>query len=198
MSLDVFASLPVHSGHFRLESGYHADQWIDLERLFVDPSKTESMIAALAERLRPYKCSAICGPLTGGAFLAQRLAVMMGASFYYAARLPAEQTAAVFGVEYDIPPSVRKRVRGARVAVVDDVISAGSSVRATMAALSRAAASSVVVGSLLTLGEVGVGHLLERGVPLETLERRSFAAWKPGNCPLCASGAPLENPDERR
>jgi len=197
MSLDVFASLPVHSGHFLMESGYHADQWIDLERLFVDPSKTEAMIAALADRLRPYKCSAICGPLTGGAFLAQRLAVLMGTSFYYAQRLPSERTASVFSVEYEIPISVRNRVRGARVAVVDDVISAGSSVRATLAALSRAAASTVVVGSLLTLGEIGAGHLAERGVPLETLERRDFNAWKPGDCPLCVSGVALENPGER-
>jgi len=192
VSLDVFASLPVHSGHFLLESGYHADQWIDLERLFVDPPKTEAMIAELADRLRPHRCSAVCGPLTGGAFLAQRLAMMMGASFYYAEPLPAAAKAALFAAEYQLPAGVRNRVRGARVAVVDDVISAGSSVRATMAALSRAAASTVVVGSLLTLGDVGVAHLAERGVPLETLERRSFTAWKPDDCPLCASGVPLD------
>jgi orotate phosphoribosyltransferase len=197
MPLDVFASLPVHSGHFLMESGYHADLWIDLERLFIEPAKTEPMIAALAERLRAHNCAAICGPLTGGAFLAQRLAAIMGTSFYYTERLPSEQTAAVFSVEYALPPAVRNRVRGARVAVVDDVISMGSSVRATMAALSRAAASTTVVGSLMTLGDVGVSHLMERGVPLETLERRTFTAWQPSGCPLCASGVPLEKPGER-
>lgn len=85
---------------------------------------------------------------------------------------------------------------GERVALVDDVISAGSSVRATGAALAAAGATTVVVGSLLVLDKQAVDHFAARGVPVVALAHQPVNLWLPNACPLCAEGMPLEDPTQ--
>ena len=191
---DILPPLPSLQGHFLLESGYHTDQWLDLDALFVDPNEIAPLTAALAEKLRGHSISAVCGPLFGGAFLAQAVAGTLGGRFYYTQRVDAMAKPGLFKAEYRLPPELKRRVRGERVAVVDDVISAGSSVRATIAALDEADASTIVVGTFLVLGATGAQHLANVGLPLETLDRREFAFWSPHDCPLCRVGTALEEP----
>ena len=191
---ELLATLPIRNGHFLLESGYHTDTWLSLDLLFVNPSRIAPMVTELAERLRCHEWSAVCGSLMGGAFLAQTLATVLDTAFYYTEPMAASRRAGLFAVEYRLPPGLRQRARGLRVAVVDDVISAGSSVRATVAALSAAGASIAVVGSLMTLGDVGRTHFASLGVPLESLAHRDLTLWKPADCPLCRDRSPLEDP----
>ena len=194
MSEDVLDALPARRGHFLLESGYHADLWLTLDAMFGEPARVAPLVDALADRLRPHGVTAICGPLLGGAFLAQALAAVLGAAFYYAEPAPAPADAGLFRAEYRLPAALLRRVRGERVAVVDDVISAGSSVRATIAALASASASVAVVAAPLVLGDAAVTYFAREGVPMEMLAHRGFSLWPPDACPLCRDGVPLEDP----
>ncbi len=196
MSADILAGLPARRGHFLLESGYHTDLWLTLDELFSDPATLAPLVGVLADRLRPHGALAVCGPLLGGAFLAQAISTTLGARFYYTEPVPAPPGDALFTAEYRLPPALRRPVHGQTVAVVDDVISAGSSVRATVAALAAAGATTVVLGALAVLGEQALNHFAQQGVPVETLQRRSFDLWTPVDCPLCQSGQPLEDPRE--
>ncbi len=109
---DILAALPARRGHFLLESGYHTDLWLTLDALFVDPLRVAPLVAALAHRLRPHEVSAVCGPLLGGAFLAEALAMILGVGFYYTESRPAPTHAELFEAEYQLPPALRPRVRG--------------------------------------------------------------------------------------
>jgi orotate phosphoribosyltransferase len=82
-------------------------------------------------------------------------------------------------------------VEGERVALVDDAISAGSSVRATKSVLDKAGALTVVAGALITFGDTGQCYFNKHGIPVEAIEHREFTMWNPDQCPLCASGEPL-------
>lgn len=194
MTGDILSALPARRGHFLLESGYHTDLWLTLDAVFVDPAKIAPQVAALADKLRPHAVTAVCGPLLGGAFLAQAIASTLGARFYYTEPGPAPPGPGLFRAEYRLPPELSRRARGERVAVVDDVISAGSSVRATIAALGAAGASTAVVAALVVLGDAAVAHFAEQRVPVETLGRHDFTLWKPADCPLCQVGPPLVDP----
>ena len=196
MTEDILAALPARRGHFLLESGYHTDIWLSLDELFAEPATVAPLVATLADRLRPHLAVAVCGPLLGGAFLAQAIATTLGVRFYYTEPLVAPRDGALFTAKYQLPPALRRPVRGQPIAVVDDVMSAGSSVRATVAALASAGASTVVVGALLVLGNAALMHFAEQDVPVETLQRRSFDLWKPSDCPLCGAGIPLGDPRE--
>ena len=180
-------------GHFRLESGHHGALWLDLDPLFADPRRVEPFVTALASALRPHAPQAVCGPLLGGAFLAQLVARDLGAQFCFTERLPPAEGRGLYEVRYRLPPAFAARLRGQRVAIVDDVLSAGSALRGTLAALEACGAVPVAAGALLVLGGVGAGALAERGIPVAAVARDAYELWPPAACPLCAAGAPLED-----
>jgi orotate phosphoribosyltransferase len=186
--------LPIRHGHFLLESGLHAELWIDLDALFVDPKRIEPDLAALSALIAQHDVTAICGPLLGGAFVAQALALRLGLRFFFTERAKPSDDGGLYQAVYRLPSAQRKQVVGERLAVVDDVISAGSSVRATVAELESAGASVQVVGALLLLGNKASEHFATRQIPLVAPAMRAFEMWEPEHCPHCSVGTPLQKP----
>ena len=181
-------------GHFRLESGHHSNLWLDLEGLFVQPAAVRPFVTRLARALRPHKVAGVCGPLVGGAFLAQMLATALKAEFFFTERVIPGEGDGLYQAQYHLPPVARSRVRDKRLAIVDEAISAGSAVRGTYAELQGHGAEAVVIGALLVLGTAASPYFAERGVPIEAVARVPFDLWVAAECPLCASGEPLEDP----
>jgi orotate phosphoribosyltransferase len=188
----AMALLAARSGHFLLESGHHGDLWLELDGLFWSTGAVEPLVAALAERIRPYEVDVVCGPLVGGALLAQLVAARLGAGFCYTERTATGS--GLYAAAYRVPDVLRSRLAGTRVAIVDDVVNAGSAVRATLAAVGAAGAEVVAFGALLTLGSTPATVAADAGLPLEALGTRPTEIWEPGRCPRCATGEPLEAP----
>jgi len=180
-------------GHFRLESGHHGGLWLDLDPLFVHTQRVAPLATALAHALRPYGADAVCGPLLGGAFLAQLVAQALGVDFYFTERVAPADAAGLFRVRYRLPPALASRVRGKRLAIVDDVMSAGSALRGTFAELQAHGGTVVAAGALLVLGQTGADFFAGQGIPVEAFARDDYPLWLPDDCPLCAAGVPLED-----
>ena len=153
---ELVSQLPGRIGHFRLESGHHSDLWIDLELLCLRPEFVQQRAAELAARLAPHRVDAVCGPLVEGAFVALLVAARPGRRVLLHGALCAAEDdglgATLFPVDYRLPPVLRARLRGKRVAIVNDVISAGSAVRGTFEDLQSCGANTVAVASLAVLG----------------------------------------------
>jgi orotate phosphoribosyltransferase len=128
---------------------------------------------ALAGLLRPYRPEVVCGPLTGGAYVAFAVASALDVAFAWSTPPDYAVTGAVAG----------------RVAIVDDAVNAGSAVTSTAAALTGA--DLVVVGALLTLGGTPAAIA---GAPVECLATLDSALWPAASCPRCAAGSPLDTP----
>ncbi len=180
-------------GHFRLESGHHGGLWLDLDPLFAQPRRIAPFVAALADAIRPHDVSVVCGPLLGGAFLAQHVARSLDVEFCFTEREMPAEAAGLYQARYLLPRAFASRVRDRRVAMVDDVMSAGSALRGTFAELSAHGASPVVAGALLVLGSAGADFFAEEGVAVEAVGREGYELWPPDACPLCAAGVPLED-----
>jgi orotate phosphoribosyltransferase len=193
MDDQVVSLLTARHGHFRLESGHHGDLWLDLDCLFLRPAALRRFVAELAGRLAAHRPDAVGGPLVGGALLAQMVAAELGAEFYYAERFVRPPGDGLSPVDYRIPAGLRGSLRGKAVAVVDDVINAGSAVRGTVAGLETCGARPVAVGALLVLGSAAARFAAGAGVPLEGLAHRPAGLWAPPDCPLCAAGVPLDD-----
>ena len=130
--LDIVSA---REGHFLLESGYHSALWLDLDSLFTEPRRVAPLVRNLARGISPYQPSIVCGPLIGGALLAQLVAGELGIEFSYTQRVTTAETTDLYNARYALPAAYQSRVRRKRVALVDDVMSAGSSLRATCATL---------------------------------------------------------------
>jgi hypothetical protein len=70
-------------------------------------------------------------------------------------------------------------------------------VRGTYAELKAHGAQPCVVGALLLLGSAASDFFAQQGVPLTSVAQLPYELWKPGECPLCVSGVPMEDPVAR-
>jgi orotate phosphoribosyltransferase len=188
----LLLSVRARRGHFKFESGHHGDFWLDLETLCVRPAAISASAADLAARLRPHGVDVVCGPLNEGAFIALMVATALDCDFTYAERFAHPTRDALFPVEYRLPGAQHSLVRGRRVAIVNDVISAGSAVRGAYEHLQVLGAQVVAVGSLAVLGTSFVTFARERTLPLEALAHVPHNVWTPADCPLCEQGVPIE------
>jgi orotate phosphoribosyltransferase len=171
-------------GHFDLGTGYHGDVWLDLDALFLRPSRLRPYVEWLAERLREHSPDAVCGPLEGGAFLAYAVADRLGVAFLAGYRSPGQATG------YHLP-SVPGGIGGWRVAVVDDAVNAGTAVAACLRELQARGAVPVAVAALLALGEASAMVPASLGVPFYPAGTMPSRAWPAPECPLCAGGVPV-------
>ncbi|MFL5639165.1 MAG: orotate phosphoribosyltransferase [Gemmatimonadaceae bacterium] len=179
-------------GHFQLESGHHSELWLDLDALFASPRRVEPFVAALADMIRPFAPAVVCGPLVGGAFVAQLVARVLDTDFCFTERMPREEDG-LYQTRYRLPAAFVDRVHGRRVAIVDDVMSAGSALRGSYDDLQTHRALPVAAGALLVLGTVGTEFFRARQLPVVAVARDKFSLWLPGDCPLCREGLPVED-----
>jgi orotate phosphoribosyltransferase len=181
------------SGHFRFESGHHGDRWLEPDLLLQRPTALRPFAIALSQRLRRHDFRVVCGPLTGGAFLAEMVAEQCDVAFAFAERFAPAPSDALYQVRYRIPTALRDGLRGATVAIVNDVTNAGSAVRGTYEDLLACGARPVALGTLIAFGAWSTRFAHDHDLALEALERLENNLWTPDECPLCAAREPLED-----
>jgi orotate phosphoribosyltransferase len=180
-------------GHFRLESGHHGNLWLDLDSLLLRPAPLRRFSAALAVRFANLGIEAVCGPLVGGAFVAQAVAAELDLEFFFTERVATLGGGGLFTAAYRLPDMLRRRIGGKQVAIVDDAINAGSAVRATYLDLQACGARPAALGALLVLGCQAAQLADVWNVPLEGIAHLPNELWLPEACPLCITRIPLED-----
>ena len=183
----LVAAAGAERGHFAYESGHHGDLWLNLDALFLDARRVRDWAAALARSAARCRAELVCGPLTGGAFLAQAVAAELGASFLFAERLASAGEA----VQYRVPAALRRELDRKRVLLVDDAVNAGSALLSTLSDVLACGAEVTGFACLITLGGAAGDVARQEGVPLHTLASLERGMWTPAECPLCRSGVPL-------
>jgi orotate phosphoribosyltransferase len=177
-------------GHFDLGTGYHGDLWLDLDGLFLFPDRLRPDVERLAGRLGRYQPAAVCGPLSGGAYLALMNAGILGVAFLPVYPGPGLSQPGA----YRLAPALRDRIDGWRVAVVDDAINAGTAVRACCQELRDAGAVPVAVAALLAMGRASTVVTGTLGLPFHVGATMPSQVWPAAGCPLCQNGTPLDQP----
>ena len=165
----------VLKGHFLLTSGRHSDTYMQSAKLFVHPEEATKIVAALAEKVAPYKPEVVVSPAVGGIILGYELARQMGLTDIFAERENGEKT---FRRGFELK-------KGARVVVVEDVVTTGGSVKEVIA-LCRAHGAEVVACASVVDRSNGK---VEFDVPYVPLLSMEVTSWEAADCPLCKAGA---------
>lgn len=174
----------IKRGHFLLSSGKHSDQYVEKFDLLRQPAATSSVLANLAPRLDADTIDVVVGPTTGGILLAFELGRQLDRPTAYAERVDDGSTRREFrrGTTFSA---------GARVLVVDDILTTGGSIRETLDALS---AWDVVVTGIVVLLDRSGGRVAFGAIPVSPVASLAIDAWPASECPLCGAGVPLVKP----
>jgi orotate phosphoribosyltransferase len=190
MDDDLLDLMRARRGHFRLESGHHGDLWLEPDAVFDRPNRLAPFLETLAELVEAQHPDVVCGPLTGGAFVALQLARRLDADFCYTERTVDPSPGALYSARYTL--GGQPDLAGRRVAVVDDVINAGSATRSTLDALGVAGAEPVAIATLLALGDSVYRLAEQQDVTTAFVATRDNTLWKPEDCPLCHEGVAVD------
>ena len=146
------------TGHFILSSGLRSGIFLQCARVMMDPARGERLCAALAEKIRasgagPFDM--VASPAMGGVVVGYELARQLGLPSIFFERVEGHfQLRRGFTIE-----------PGARVLMMEDVVTTGLSSRECIAAIAREGGHTVAAACMVDRS----GGIADLGVPLTPL-----------------------------
>ena len=152
-------------GHFILTSGLRSPIFLQKARVFMHADKTEKLCRALAAKVRekvPGKIDYVVGPAIGGLIPAYESSRHMGVPAIWVEREDGEFRLRRFEIE-----------PGARVVIVEDIVTTGLSIRETVSCMQTLGAEVVAACCIIdrSAGKADVG------VPLVALAEYEVPAY---------------------
>lgn len=165
-----------------LSSGRHSDVYFEKFRILEQPEVLSALCTEIAGRFRA-ETEFVAGPLTGGIIIAFEVARQMNVQAVY--------------VETENGQKKLRRAKtlrkGAKVLVVDDVLTTGLSVRETMIAIQESGAEVIGVGVLIDRSE----GTQDFGCPLFAAYRVEAKSFPENEIPEWLSAIPVQKPGTR-
>lgn len=184
--IDVFRECgAVLEGHFILSSGLRSPVFLQKARVFMFPAQTEKLCRALADKIRrevPGRIDLVVSPALGGLIPGYETARHLGVPAVWVEREGGEFRLRRFEIE-----------PGARVVIVEDIVTTGLSSRETVAAITALGAEVVACACLIdrSAGKADVG------VPLVALAEYEVPAYHPDALPPELAALPAVKPGSR-
>lgn len=153
--LDIFRQCgAILDGHFILTSGLHSPTFIQKARVFMHADKTEKLCASLAKKIRDADLGPIdyvVGPAVGGIIPAYEVSRHLNIPNVWVEREDGVFRLRRFEME-----------KGARVVIVEDIVTTGLSIRETIASLTDIGANVLAAACLIdrSAGKSDVGAKL--------------------------------------
>ncbi|CAM5583831.1 Orotate phosphoribosyltransferase [Mycolicibacterium aubagnense] len=184
--LDIFRSAgAVLEGHFILTSGLRSPTFLQKARVFMHADKTERLCKALADKIRAEvegPVSYVVGPAVGGLIPAYETSRHLGVPAIWV-----EREQGVFRLRrFDIE-------KGARVVIVEDIVTTGLSIRETIECL-RDLGAEVLAAACIIDRSAGKADV---GVPLIALAQYEVPAYPADQLPPELAAIPPVKPGSR-
>jgi orotate phosphoribosyltransferase len=185
-ALDEFRSAgALLEGHFILSSGLHSPVFLQKMFVFQDPARTERVCRALAEKVRETfgAVDYVISPAVGGIVPGYETARHLGCKAIFVER---ENGVFVLRRGFTIP-------EGARVVMVEDIVTTGLSSRECLAALREHPGTILGAACLIDRS----GGKADLGAPLVSLVQLDIPAYAPGQLPPDLAALPAIKPGSR-
>lgn len=176
----------LREGHFVLSSGLHSPVFLQKNLVFARPERTERLCKALAEKIRAVApdVDLVISPAVGGIIPGYETARQLGVTSLYVERE---------GGEFKLRRGFTIH-EGAKIAMVEDIVTTGLSSRECIAAIEAAGGDVVVAACIVDRS----GGRADVGVPLVALATLDVPAYRPDALPPELAALPIEDPGSRR
>lgn len=182
----------ITDSHFVGTSGRHMGTYVNKDALFPHTALTSRICELLAEKNKDLPIDLVVGPALGGIILSQWTA-------YHLSRITGKEILSVYtekvpaadGSEDQIfRRSYDKIVEGKNVLVLEDTVTTGGSVKKVVKTV-RNVGGTVVQVCLMVNRDTATVNSESIGAPLAWLAELSAESYSEEECPLCASGVPV-------
>jgi orotate phosphoribosyltransferase len=176
-------------GHFILSSGLRSPVYLQCARVMMDPARGARLCGALAREVEALLSDIgetvdLCvSPAMGGVIVGYETARQLGLSSIFTERVDG---AFAFRRGFEMP-------EGARVLMVEDVVTTGLSSRECIAAIEAAGGRTVAAACLIDRS----GGRADVGVPLAPLVRLDAPTYNPEEVPPELAAIPAVKPGSR-
>ncbi len=180
------AANALRTGHFVLSSGLHSPMFLQKNLVFMDTERCERLCKALAEKITAAvgQVDVAISPAVGGIIPGYETARHLKVPSMYVEREGGEfKLRRGFHVE-----------PGARVVMVEDIVTTGLSSRECIAAIQKAGGDVVAAACIVDRS----GGKADVGVPLIALASLEVPAYPADNLPPELAAIPVEDPGSRR
>jgi orotate phosphoribosyltransferase len=176
----------LREGHFVLSSGLHSPVFLQKNLVFMRPDRTERLCKALAEKLRAEApgIDVVISPAVGAVIPGYETARWLNVPAMYVER---EGGAFKLRRGFGVKP-------GAKVAMVEDIVTTGLSSRECIQAIRDAGGDVVVAGCIVDRS----GGRADVGAPLVALATLDVPAYAADALPPELASVPIEDPGSRR
>lgn len=187
MVLDEFrAAGALLEGHFVLSSGLHSSRYLQCARVLMDPKRAERLCSALAEQVQSSGVGPIdmvISPAMGGVVVGYEMGRQLGVPAIFFERVEAKL---VMRRGFDI-------AKGARVLMVEDIVTTGLSSRECIAGIAAEGGNTVAAACLIDRS----GGKADVGVPLFALAQLLVPTFAADALPVELQGISAVKPGSR-
>ncbi len=176
----------LREGHFVLSSGLHSPVFLQKNLVFARPDRTERLCKALADKIRALApdVDLVISPAVGGIIPGYETARQLGVASLYVER---EGGSFKLRRGFAIHP-------GAKIAMVEDIVTTGLSSRECIAAIQAAGGEVVCAACIVDRS----GGRADVGAPLVALATLDVPAYPADALPPELAAIPIEDPGSRR
>jgi len=173
------------NGHFILSSGRHSARYLQSALVLMDLENATALARELIGKVDASRLDMVVSPAIGGLVIGQEVARQLRKPFLFTERKAGEMQ---LRRGFSIP-------EGARLLVVEDVITTGGSVRECMAVVREHGGTSVKILAVVDRAPGVAGRF---DVPYDTALSLDVETYAADACPLCAAGGmPAIKPGSR-
>jgi len=184
--LDIFRQAgAILEGHFILTSGRHSATYMQKARVFMHADLTEQLCRAMAQKIRAQiadRIDYLVGPAIGGLIPAYETSRHLHVPAIWVERENGIFRLRRFAME-----------KGARVVVIEDIVTTGLSIRETVQCLRDAGAQVVAAACIIDRS----GGKIDVGVPLIALAEYEVPSYEADKLPSELAAIPPVKPGSR-
>ena len=174
-------------GHFKLSSGRHSAYYLQCARVLMNPERAGRLALAIAQRIPREirsEIDVVVSPAMGGLIIGHEMGRALGKDAMFL-----ERPTGTFELRrgFALPP-------GAKVLMVEDVVTTGLSSREAIAAVAREGGTVIAEAALVdrSAGEVDLG------VPFFPLVQLNFPTYAETDIPAALASVPVTKPGSRK
>ncbi len=172
------------SGHFVLSSGRHSAHYLQSALVLMHPQHATTLAAELIKAIDADDYDMVVSPAIGGLVIGQEVARQLNKPFIFTERKEGEmQMRRGFVI-----------TKGAKLLVVEDVITTGGSVRECIEVVRGFGGEPVTILAVVDRAPAQEGRF---DIPHHTVIHLDVETFDADHCPMCKEGIPAIKPGSR-